>query len=98
MTIYRVTLINVSRNFRQTIAVADDECILDQAAEQGIEVPHECTSGGCAVCQGRIVSGTVDQSVQVFLSDHQITEGYILPCVAKPTSDCTIEVELARYL
>ena len=98
MTTYDVTLINYSQNFEQTIAVPDDEYILSEAAEQGIKVPFECVVGACATCQGKIVSGTVDQSEQMFLSDRQIEEGYILTCVAKPTSDCMIEVELDYYL
>ncbi len=98
MTTYNVTLINHQKNFQQTIAVPDDEYILSEAAEQGIKVPFECVVGACATCQGKIISGTVDQSEQMFLSDKQIAEGYILTCVAKPTSDCTIEVYLDEYL
>ena len=98
MTTYDVTLVNNSKNFHQTIAVPDDEYILSEAAEEGIKIPFECVVGACAMCQGKIVSGTVDQSEQIFLSDKQISEGYILTCVAKPTSDCTIEIDLDNYL
>lgn len=98
MTTYKVTLVNYSKNFQQTIAVPDDEYILSEAAELGIKIPFECVVGACATCQGKIVSGTVDQSEQMFLSDKQVAEGYILTCVAKPTSDCTIEIDLDDYL
>ncbi len=98
MTTYNITLINNDKNFQQTIAVPDCEYILSEAVEQGIQIPFECVVGACDTCQGKIVSGTVDQSEQIFLSDKQIEQGYILTCVAKPTSDCTIEVELDRYL
>ena len=98
MTTYNITLINNDKNFQQTIAVPDDEYILSEAVEQGIKIPFECVVGACDACQGKIVSGTVDQSEQIFLSDKQVESGYILTCVAKPTSDCTIEVEIDRYL
>ncbi|MEM7760895.1 MAG: 2Fe-2S iron-sulfur cluster-binding protein [Cyanobacteria bacterium P01_A01_bin.40] len=98
MVTYNITLINDSKNFRQTIAVADDEYILGEAVEQGIKIPFECVVGACDTCRGKIISGTVDQAEQIFLSDDQVSEGYILTCVAKPVSDCTIEIELDQYL
>ncbi len=98
MTIYKVTLINQSRNFLQIIDVSETDSILLEAAEHGIKIPFECVVGACATCQGKLVSGTIDQSEQMFLSEKHIAQGYVLTCVAKPTSDCTIEVELDNYL
>jgi 2Fe-2S type ferredoxin len=98
MTTYQVTLVNASQNFQQTIEVPATGFILEEAAEYGIKIPFECVVGSCAMCQGKLISGTVDQSEQIFLSEEQIEEGYVLTCVAKPTSDCTISIELENYL
>jgi 2Fe-2S type ferredoxin len=98
MASYKVTLINQRQNFVQTIDVPDTEPILMQAAEQNIKIPFECVVGACATCQGKLIEGTVDQSEQLFLSDRQVEDGYVLLCVAKPTSDCTLTVELDNYL
>lgn len=98
MATYKVTLINPGRGFQQTIDVPDSESILGEAAEYGIKIPFECVVGACATCQGKIISGTVDQSEQMFLSEKQVAQGYVLTCVAKPTSDCTLEVDLDDYL
>ncbi len=98
MATYKVTLINKDRGFVQTINVPDTEPILGEAVEHGIKIPFECVVGACATCQGKIISGTVDQSEQIFLNEKQVAQGYVLTCVARPTSDCTLEVELANYL
>ncbi|MGK7929983.1 MAG: 2Fe-2S iron-sulfur cluster-binding protein [Microcystaceae cyanobacterium] len=98
MVTYNVTLINHPQNFRKTIAIPDTESILDEASEQGITIPFECVVGSCATCQGMLISGTVDQSEQIFLSEQDIEKGAVLTCVAKPTSDCVIEIELDHYL
>ncbi|MFB2919233.1 MULTISPECIES: 2Fe-2S iron-sulfur cluster-binding protein [Aerosakkonema] len=98
MATYKVTLINRKQSFLKTIDVPDTEYILGEAAEYGIKIPFECVVGSCAMCQAKIVSGTVDQSEQMFLSEKQISEGYVLICVAKPTSNCILEIELEDYL
>ncbi|MEM8602802.1 MAG: 2Fe-2S iron-sulfur cluster-binding protein [Cyanobacteria bacterium P01_H01_bin.121] len=98
MTTHQVTLINREQNFEQTIEVPADESILLEAGEYGIKIPFECVTGGCATCEGRLVSGTVDQSAQMYLTEQEMAEGRVITCVAKPTSDCTLEVELGNYL
>ena len=90
MAKYKVTLLNEAQNINATFECSDDKFILEAAEDNNIELPYSCRAGSCSTCLGKVTKGTVDQPDQTFLDEDQIANGFVLTCVAYPTSDATI--------
>lgn len=90
MTSYKVRLLNTEQDLDVTIDCPDDKFILEAAEDSNIELPYSCRAGSCSTCLGKVTEGSIDQADQTFLDDDQTGAGFVLTCVAYPTSDCTI--------
>ncbi|GAB1575346.1 2Fe-2S iron-sulfur cluster-binding protein [Bordetella petrii] len=79
---------------QQQFDVADGETILAAAARQGVELPHECTFGGCGTCRIQVLEGRVDyEELPLALSEEEHAQGQGLACQARALSDLVISVE-----
>ncbi len=90
MAVYKVRLVSKEHNLDVVIDCPADKFILEAAEDNNIELPYSCRAGSCSTCLGKIVEGKIDQPDQSFLDEDQIANGFVLTCVAYPTSNSTI--------
>lgn len=89
MATYRVDIRNRDR---RVVEVSGEEPLLDTLEAAGLRLPFGCRHGACITCAARLLEGTVDQSEGTALKPAQKADGYVLLCIARPCSDCVIEV------
>lgn len=71
--------------------------LLEQLRDQGVDLPYGCEYGGCITCAAKLTAGAVDQRRQVALNNRQINDGYVILCVARATSDITLEIGVESH-
>ena len=72
--------------------VEGDLSLLEAAEMSRVQLPSSCRNGTCRTCLCRMVSGEVTYSIEwPGLSAQEKSEGYVLPCVARPTTHVVLE-------
>jgi len=85
---FTITLLPSRRSFPST----DQTTILEAAALGGLRLPSSCRNGTCRACLCHLVNGTVRYRIDwPGLSADEKADGWILPCVALPTSDLIVD-------
>ena len=71
--------------------------VLDAALEHGVPILHQCRSGTCGSCVGRLAKGeaAMRSNVAASLLKSEQEEGLRLTCVCEATSDCVLEFDYA---
>ena len=87
----------VLRNQGMTLTVAEDQPIYEAALAAGIQLPIGCRYGGCITCAAKLISGKVRQPNATALNRRQSKAGYVLLCVALPSTDCVLDVGVESH-
>jgi ferredoxin-NADP reductase len=80
------------RGEERRVVVGGGRTILETALDAGIDMPFSCTVGGCGTCRVRLAAGSVTMDEPNCLSTEERAARYVLACVSRPTSHCTLEV------
>ena len=74
-------------------AALPDVPILQSAEHAGIELPNSCRNGTCRTCLCKVQKGSVRYRIDwPGVSAEERADGWILPCVAYPTSELVLDV------
>mgnify|MGYP001181073583 FL=1 len=90
-------LITISNRTNTTFQVKGYKSLLEELLAYGVDLPYGCQYGGCITCAAKLIKGEVDQRKQVALNNRQINDGYIILCVARAITDCTIEIGVESH-
>lgn len=75
---YQVILLPGNLQFE----VRDGKTVLEEALNQGINFPHRCQVGACAMCMCRKIEGLVSYDLEPMLTEKEQQQGWIFPCQA----------------
>ena len=89
--------ITIANRENSVYKVSGRMSLLQELREQGVDLPYGCQYGGCITCAAKLIKGEVDQKSQVALNNRQINNGYIILCVARPKTDCIIEIGVESH-
>ena len=71
--------------------------LLNTLEAQGVSLPYGCKYGGCITCAAKLIDGEIIQAAATALNNRQLNDGYILLCVARPLTDCTLDVGVESH-
>ena len=74
------------------LPIQPDYTLLAAIRRHRLNPPFSCTEGRCGKCKAKLISGMVNQDSGTGLGATDRTQGFILTCRSKPTSD-VVEVE-----
>lgn len=85
---FKVTLLPAGATF----TAGAGQTLLLAGLAAGLALPWSCRNGSCRTCLSRLVKGRVEHRIPwPGLSAEEKAEGFILPCVAEPRSDVTLQ-------
>ena len=73
-----------------TVVGDNQQLLIEQAEQAGINIPFSCRGGQCGRCKVKLIEGEVIALNNEGLTEAEIEQGYILSCSCIPISDISI--------
>ena len=69
-----------------TFSMEKTDTLLSASLRNKLDAPYSCQGGVCSSCIAKVTEGKAVMSKNSILSDEEIEEGFILTCMAHPTT------------
>ena len=92
-SLYKITINHRQAGRKITLEVPEGEYIMRSFEAHGEALPFSCRNGCCTTCAVKILSGNMDQTAGIGLSDEMISKGYGLICIARATGPLEVETQ-----
>jgi ring-1,2-phenylacetyl-CoA epoxidase subunit PaaE len=76
-----------------TLTVRSGQTLLEAGLAAGLDMPYSCALGGCGACRVKLTAGRTHADDVGCLSPAEKEAGYVLACISKAASPCSVEVE-----
>jgi ring-1,2-phenylacetyl-CoA epoxidase subunit PaaE len=70
-----------------TIAMPQDQTVLDAAQASRSDLPFACKGGVCGTCRAKVTDGEVDMRRNYALEPAEVDDGFVLTCQSYPVGD-----------
>lgn len=70
----------------ETFTMQQTDTILAASLRNKLDAPYSCQGGVCSSCIAKITEGKAVMTKNSILTDDELEEGYVLTCVAHPTT------------
>ena len=76
----------------KTTATDGKATLLEVAEDNDIDLEYGCRVGHCGDCKVKVLSGDVSMQTEQGLTAEEKAGGYVLACVARPRTNCALDV------
>ncbi len=85
--------VKILGDIKATFLSDTSETLIEASLRHQKKLPHACRMGQCGTCKIKLIEGNVTWQKRegISLLQHEIDQGYILPCVCKPKTNVILK-------